>query len=86
MNPTSRAEGYVTALLPLEHELEHCIRTRWITLRSALDAAGGAREPLGELLVLAGRITRAQLEAGLQQRSATVMADVPSSAVAAEGS
>jgi len=69
INANSRAEVAATQLFSREGELECSIRATWITLRSTLQAAAGAREPLGELLVLAGRITRAQLDAALQERS-----------------
>lgn len=71
--PSSAAQPCVPAVSgqiePREHELESSIRAGWSDLASLLQAAAGAREPLGELLVLAERITREQLEQALVERA-----------------
>ena len=50
---------------PRERRLVESIAARWIGLREVLATAAGPHEPIGELLVRAGRLTREQLEAAL---------------------
>jgi hypothetical protein len=47
------------------------ICAQWIKLEDILECAAGPREPVGELLVKSGRITRAQLDEALAEQQRT---------------
>jgi len=49
------------------HFVEH-ICARWVRPEDILESVAGPREPVGELLVKAGRITRAQLDQALAEQ------------------
>jgi hypothetical protein len=51
--------------------VERTLKENWTSFEAALQAAAGAREPVGELLILARRITRQQLDLALQEQRKT---------------
>lgn len=55
-------------LRPEELQVAERICAQWVTLEDILDAAAGPREPIGELLLKAGRINRAQLDQALEEQ------------------
>ena len=63
---------------PADEAVEQQLRQRLNSFDTALKAAAGLREPLGELLAVAGRISREQLTEALheQQRSQEHLGDV----------
>ena len=56
-----------TELSPEERDAVRRICAQWATLDDILDAAAGPREPIGELLLAAGRISRSQLDRALAE-------------------
>lgn len=58
-------------LRPEERQAVERICTQWASLDDILDAAAGPREPIGELLVDAGRLTRAQLARALTEQQSS---------------
>lgn len=57
-------------LNPQDVAIEQALRKDWTSnFEAALRAAAGTREPLGELLVMARRITRKQLDCALREQS-----------------
>jgi SOS response regulatory protein OraA/RecX len=58
-------------LRPEEREAVERICAQWASLDDILDAAAGPREPIGELLVEAGRLTRAQLTRALAEQQSS---------------
>ncbi len=52
-------------LEPADRRWVEALCSRWSGLRDVLASAAGPREPIGELLVAAGRITRGQLDEAL---------------------
>jgi hypothetical protein len=56
---------------PADKAIERRLRKRLNSVAAVLKAAAGVREPLGELLVLAGRISREQLEVALCEGALT---------------
>lgn len=72
--PVAHVHGdmlHTTALLPEEREAVARICAQWETLDDILDAAAGPREPIGELLLAAGRLTRPQLDRALAEQRFT---------------
>ena len=55
-------------LTPEQRHLVEHICAQWVRLEDILETAAGPREPVGELLVKAGRITRSQLEEALAEQ------------------
>ena len=55
-------------LTPEQRHLVEHICARWVRIEDILETAAGPREPVGELLVKAGRITRPQLEEALAEQ------------------
>jgi hypothetical protein len=55
-------------LRPAERKVAERICAKWVTLEDILSAAAGPREPIGELLLKAGRISRAQLDDALEEQ------------------
>src|SRR5436190_2108686 len=55
-------------LTPEQRHLVEHICAQWVRLEDILETAAGPREPVGELLVKAGRITRAQLDRALAEQ------------------
>jgi hypothetical protein len=55
-------------LTPEQRHLVEHICAQWVGLEDILETAAGPREPVGELLVKAGRITRAQLDQALAEQ------------------
>lgn len=51
-----------------DRRLVERICAQWVKLEDILDTAAGPREPVGELLVKAGRITRPQLDQALEEQ------------------
>ena len=60
-----------TALAPAERDAVQRICAQWASLDDILDAAAGPREPIGELLLAAGRISRSQLDRALAEQKYT---------------
>ena len=58
-------------LRPEEREAVERICAQWANLDDILDAAAGPREPIGELLLEAGRLTRAQLDRALAEQQSS---------------
>jgi hypothetical protein len=58
-------------LRPAEREAVERICAQWASLDDILDAAAGPREPIGELLLEAGRLTRAQLASALAEQQSS---------------
>ncbi len=58
-------------LRPEEREAVERICAQWASLDDILDAAAGPREPIGELLLEAGRLTRAQLARALAEQQSS---------------
>jgi hypothetical protein len=57
------------ALAPAERRFVEDIAAQWVGVNDLLAAAAGPREPLGELLVKAGRLGPAELEAALAEQA-----------------
>ena len=55
-------------LTPEDRRLVEHICARWVRLEDIIESAAGPREPIGELLVKAGRITRRQLDQALAEQ------------------
>jgi hypothetical protein len=55
-------------LTPEQRHLVEQICAQWVRLEDILETAAGPREPIGELLVKAGRITRPQLDQALAEQ------------------
>ena len=55
-------------LTPEQRHLVEHICAQWVRLEDILETAAGPREPVGELLVKAGRITRPQLDQALAEQ------------------
>jgi hypothetical protein len=51
-----------------DRQVAERICAQWVTLEDILDAAAGPRQPIGELLLTAGRINRAQLDEALDEQ------------------
>jgi hypothetical protein len=51
-----------------DRQVAERICAQWVTLEDILDAAAGPRQPIGELLLTAGRIDRAQLDEALEEQ------------------
>ncbi|MGH8849471.1 MAG: hypothetical protein ACREYD_00600 [Casimicrobiaceae bacterium] len=62
---------HTTELPREEREAVERICAQWASLDDILDAAAGPREPIGELLLEAGRLTRAQLDVALAEQQST---------------
>ena len=58
-------------LRPEERQAVERICAQWASLDDILDAAAGPREPIGELLLEAGRLTRAQLARALAEQQSS---------------
>lgn len=58
-------------LRPDERQAVERICAQWASLDDILDAAAGPREPIGELLLEAGRLTRAQLARALAEQQSS---------------
>jgi len=58
-------------LRPAERQAVERVCAQWANLDDILDAAAGPREPIGELLVEAGRLTRAQLVRALEEQQSS---------------
>ena len=56
------------ALTTQDQRLVEHICARWVRVEDILETAAGPREPIGELLVKAGRITRRQLDQALAEQ------------------
>jgi hypothetical protein len=54
-----------------DQRLVERICAQWVKLEDILECAAGPREPVGELLVKSGRITRAQLDEALAEQQRT---------------
>jgi hypothetical protein len=52
----------------VERELVLALSSQWVGVNDILASAAGPREPIGELLVKAGRVTRSQLEDALAEQ------------------
>ena len=61
----------IDAVTPGEAAIERDLQQKWTSFEATLRAAAGSREPLGELLVLAKRIDREQLDRALSEQSRT---------------
>ncbi len=57
-------------LSPAERRFVERIAAQWVGASDVLGAAAGPREPIGQLLLKAGRLTRAQLDQALADQSA----------------
>ena len=55
-------------LTPEQRHLVERICAQWVRVEDILETAAGPREPIGELLVKAGRITRPQLDLALAEQ------------------
>jgi hypothetical protein len=66
-NPVKDLIGTMGLTPEQRHLVEH-ICARWIRLEDILETAAGPREPIGELLLKAGRITRLQLDQALAEQ------------------
>ncbi|HKW80337.1 MAG TPA: hypothetical protein VJQ49_04965 [Casimicrobiaceae bacterium] len=60
-----------TALQPEERDAVRRVCAQWASLDDILDAAAGPREPIGELLLAAERLSRAQLDRALAEQKHT---------------
>ena len=73
-NPVAQAVDsklHTTSLWAEERQAVERICAQWASVDDILDAAAGPREPIGELLLEAGRLTRAQLDCALAEQRST---------------
>lgn len=71
MTRTVESMLHAKKLRPEERQAIERICAQWESLDDILDAAAGPREPIGELLVEAGRLTRAQLARALTEQKSS---------------
>src|SRR6266851_2335981 len=69
-SPQDRVKDLIgtMGLTPEQRHLVEHICAQWVRFEDIVETAAGPREPIGELLVKAGRITRAQLDHALAEQ------------------